>query len=119
VRISFTAPDHVHLFDPAADPRILPDMGVKVTFLEDTDKSKKHQDKSPAVALVPQKAVRQDNASKYVFLVKDGVLERRAVTLGSERGSDVEILAGLQPDQTVVVSGPETLRDGQAVQIKQ
>jgi RND family efflux transporter MFP subunit len=119
VRISFTAPDHVHLFDPAADPRILPDMGVKVTFLEDTDKSKKHQDKSPAVALVPQKAVRQDNASKYVFLVKDGVLERRAVTLGSERGSDVEILAGLQPDQTVVVSGPDTLRDGQAVQIKQ
>jgi len=119
VRISFTAPDHIHLFDPAADPRILPDMGVKVTFLEDTDKSKKHQDKSPAVALVPQKAVRQDNASKYVFLVKDGVLERRAVTLGSERGSDVEILAGLQPDQTVVVSGPDTLRDGQAVQIKQ
>jgi len=119
VRISFTAPDHVHLFDPAADPRILPDMGVKVTFLEDTEKSKKHEDKSPAVALVPQKAVRQDNASKYVFLVKDGVLERRAVTLGSERGSDVEILAGLQPDQTVVVSGPETLRDGQAVQIKQ
>jgi len=119
VRISFTAPDHVHLFDPAADPRILPDMGVKVTFLEDTDKSKKHQDKSPAVALVPQKAVRQDHASKYVFLVKDGVLERRAVTLGSERGSDVEILAGLQPDQTVVVSGPDTLRDGQAVQIKQ
>ena len=119
VRISFTAPDHVHLFDPAADPRILPDMGVKVTFLGDSDKSKKKEDKSPAVALVPQKAVRQDNSSKYVFLVKDGVLERRAVTLGSERGSDVEVLAGLQPDQTIVVGGPDSLRDGQAVQIKQ
>jgi RND family efflux transporter MFP subunit len=119
VRISFTAPDHVHLFDPAADPRILPDMGVKVTFLGDSDKSKKKEDKSPAVALVPQKAVRQDNSSKYVFLVKDGVLERRAVTLGSERGSDVEVLAGLQPDQTIVVGGPGSLRDGQAVQIKQ
>ena len=119
VRISFTAPDHVHLFDPAADPRILPDMGVKVTFLGDSDKSKKKEDKSPAVALVPQKAVRQDNSSKYVFRVKDGVLERRAVTLGSERGSDVEVLAGLQPDQTIVVGGPGSLRDGQAVQIKQ
>jgi RND family efflux transporter MFP subunit len=119
VRISFTAPDHVHLFDPAADPRILPDMGVKVTFLGDSDKSKKKEDKSPAVALVPQKAVRQDNSSKYVFRVKDGVLERRAVTLGSERGSDVEVLAGLQPDQTIVVGGPDSLRDGQAVQIKQ
>jgi hypothetical protein len=119
VRISFTAPDHVHLFDPAADPRILPDMGVKVTFLEDTDRSKKKEDKSAAVALVPQKAVRQDNSSKYVLLVKDGVLERRAVTVGSERGSDIEILAGLQPDQTIVVGGPDSLRDGQSVQIKQ
>ena len=119
VRISFTAPDHVHFFDPAADPRILPDMGVKVTFLEETEKSKKNEVKSPAVALVPQKAIRQDSSSKYVFLVKNGVLERRAVTLGSERGSDVEILAGLQPDQAVVVAGPDSLRDGQAVQIKQ
>ena len=118
VRISFTAPDHVHFFDPAADPRILPDMGVKVTFLEETEKSKKNEVKSRAVALVPQKAIRQDSSSKYVFLVKDGVLERRAVTLGSERGSDVEILAGLQPDQAVVVAGPDSLRDGQAVQIK-
>jgi RND family efflux transporter MFP subunit len=119
VRISFTAPDHVHLFDPAADPRILPDMGVKVTFLEETEKSKKNEVKSPAVALVPRNAIRQDSSSKYVFLVKDGVLERRAVTLGSERGSDVEILAGLQPDQAVVVAGPDSLRDGQTVQIKQ
>ena len=119
VRISFTAPDHVHFFDPAADPRILPDMGVKVTFLEETEKSKKNEVKSPAVALVPQKAIRQDSSSKYVFLVKNGVLERRAVTLGSERGSEVEILAGLQPDQAVVVAGPDSLRDGQAVQIKQ
>ena len=119
VRISFTAPDHVHLFDPAADPRILPDMGVKVTFLEDTDKSKKNEVKSPAVALVPQKAIRQDSSSKYVFLVIVGVLELRAVTLGSERGPDVDILAGLQPDQAVVVAGPDSLRDGQTVQIKQ
>ena len=119
VRISFTAPDHAHLFDPAADPRILPDMGVKVTFLEETEKSKKNEVKSRAVALVPQKAIRQDSSSKYVFLVKNGVLERRAVTLGSERGSEVEILAGLQPDQAVVVAGPDSLRDGQAVQIKQ
>lgn len=119
VRISFTTPDHARLYDPANDPRILPDMGVKVTFLEDSSKSKNKEDKSPAVALVPQKAVRRDNSSRYVFLVKDGVLERRAVTVGSERGSDVEILAGLQPDQTIVVGGPDSLRDGQSVQIKQ
>src|SRR6516225_8713324 len=119
VRISFTAPDHVHFFDPAADPRILPDMGVKVTFLEETEKSKKNEVKTPAVGLVPQKAIWQDSSPKYVCLGKNGARERRAVTLGSERGSEVEILAGLQPDQAVVVAGPDSLRDGQAVQIKQ
>ena len=118
VRISFTAADHVHLIDPATQPRILPDMGVKVTFLEENDPSKKKEEKSPAVALVPQTAVRQENASKFVYIVKNDTLERRSVTLGAVRGADVEILAGLQPEQVVVVSGPETLRDGQSVQIK-
>ncbi len=118
VRISFTDESHVHLIDPATQPRILPDMGVKVTFLEENDPSKKKEEKSPAVALVPQSAVRQENSSKFVYVVKDNTLERRGVTLGAVRGADVEILAGLQPDQVVVVNGPETLRDGQSVQIK-
>jgi RND family efflux transporter MFP subunit len=121
VRISFTDDGHVRLIDPATQPRILPDMGVKVTFLEE-EKPKAAADKSapaaPAVALVPQAAVHQDNSSKFVFVVKGDSLERRAVSLGSARGSDVEILAGLQPDAVVVVKGPEGLRDGQSVQIK-
>jgi RND family efflux transporter MFP subunit len=121
VRISFTDDSHVHLIDPATQPRILPDMGVKVTFLED-EKPKAAADKSaavvPVVALVPQVAIRQDNSSKFVFVVKGDAVERRAVSLGSARGTDVEILAGLQPDAVVVVKGPESLRDGQSVQIK-
>jgi RND family efflux transporter MFP subunit len=122
VRISFTDGGHVHLIDPATQPRILPDMGVKVTFLEE-EKPKAATDKSPAaapaLALVPQAAIHQDNSSKFVFVVKGDTLERRAVSLGSVRGADVEILAGLQPDAVVVVKGPESLRDGQSVQIKQ
>jgi RND family efflux transporter MFP subunit len=121
VRISFTDDSHVHLIDPATQPRILPDMGVKVTFLEE-EKPKAAADKSavatPAVALVPQVAIHQDNSSKFVFVVKGDAVERRAVSLGSARGTDVEILAGLQPDAVVVVKGPESLRDGQSVQIK-
>lgn len=118
VRISITEPDHIHLFDPAKDPRILPDMGVKVTFLETNAKPGTKQDKSPAVAIVPQKAVHQDNASKYVFVVKGDNVERRAVTTGETRGSDIEILGGIQPDVLVVVNAPETLKDGQSVQIQ-
>jgi RND family efflux transporter MFP subunit len=118
VRISITEPDHKTLYDPAKDPRILPDMGVKVTFLEDEPKPGGKQQKTPAMAMVPQKAVRQDGSSQYVFILKGDTLERRAVTTGEARGSDVEILAGVQPDATVVVSGPDSLRDGQAVQIQ-
>lgn len=118
VRISFTDEGHVHLIDPATQPRILPDMGVKVTFLEESDPSKKKEETSAAVALVPQSAVRQENSSKFVYIVKNDTLERRGVTVGAARGADVEIIAGLQPEQMVVVSGPETLRDGQSVQIK-
>jgi len=121
VRISFTDDGHVRLIDPATQPRILPDMGVKVTFLEE-EKPKAVADKSaataPVVALVPQTAIHQDNSSKFVFVVKGDSLERRAVSVGSVRGSDVEILAGLQPDAIVVVNGAEGLRDGQSVQIK-
>ena len=117
VRISFTEPDHVRLFDPARDPRILPDMGVKVTFLEN-DKKVINEEKH-AVATVPQAAVHGNSDSKYVFVVKDDVLERRAVTVGLSRGSDVDIVAGLQPDTAVVVKGPDALRDGQSVRIKQ
>jgi RND family efflux transporter MFP subunit len=119
VRISITEPDHVKLFDPAKDPRILPDMGVKVTFLENEKKSgKKKEEESPAVALVPQKAVRQDNNSKFVFVLKGETVERRAVKTGAVRGSDIEILAGIPPDVMVVVNGPATLSDGQSVQIQ-
>jgi len=118
VRISLTEPDHVHLFDPAKDSRILPDMGVKVTFLEREGKPGTKENKSPAVAMVPQKAIRQGDNSKYVFVIKGDTLERRAVTTGETRGSDVEIIAGIQPEALVVINGPETLRDGQSVQVQ-
>ena len=119
VRISFTEPDHVRLFDPARDQRILPDMGVKVTFLEPSEPSRKEPEKLTAAALVPASGIHSDGSSKYVFVVKDRTVERRAVTVGGSVGSDVEILGGLQPDAMVVVKGPDSLRDGQAVRVKQ
>src|SRR5580658_2509739 len=97
------------------DPRILPDMGVKVSFLG--SEPDKQEGVAPA-ALVPSGAVRDESGRKIVFLVKDNQLERRAVTLGNTRGSDAEILAGLTAGDTVVVKGPPDLHDGEAVQIK-
>ena len=123
VRISFTEDDHVKLRDPATDPRILPDMGVKVTFLEDDAKAKtkagEKKNEPEVIAVLPQSAVRTDGTTKYVFIVKGGILERHAVTVGAARGTDVEILAGIQPGASVLVKGPEGLSDGQAIQLKQ
>ena len=98
------------------DPRILPDMGVKVAFLSEEPKK---DSKAPlARAIVPRSAVRTEGTATIVFVVKDKKLERHAVSLGAERGSDVEIMAGISPGDSVVVRGAETLRDGQAVEVK-
>jgi RND family efflux transporter MFP subunit len=101
------------------DPRILPDMGIKVTFLGE-ERKQAPGSKAAAVAmpLIPQTAVRDDGGKKVVFLVKDDRLERRAITLGSTRGSDTEVAAGLAVGDIVVVNGPPDLHDGQTVAIK-
>ena len=90
-------------------------MGIKVTFLGDEIVSKPGTVPS---ALVPKDAVRDDGGKKIVFLAREDRVERRAVTVGGVRGSDVEILGGLAPGDSVVVKGPQDLKDGQSVEIK-
>jgi RND family efflux transporter MFP subunit len=97
------------------EPRILPDMGVKVTFLGDAPK----QTQAAGVkALVPQAAVRNDNGSQIVYLYRDGRIERRAVRVGGTRGGDREIIAGVAGGDQVVIGGFEGLHDGQRVDLK-
>ena len=98
------------------DPKILPDMGVKVAFLADETAGGART--AVPRALVPQSAVREEAGKKVVFLVRGGRLERRAVTVGETRGGDLEIMAGLAPGDTVVVQGPENLGDGERVKVK-
>jgi len=103
---------------------ILPDMGVKVGFLENEkpaakDKSKDKEKSPQAVAFIPKSAVRSDSNASFVFLVRDGKVERRAVNLGMDRGTDVAVLAGVLPGDALVVKGPESLHDGEKVEIRQ
>jgi len=100
------------------DPRILPDMGVKVMFLSEEQHHTKSGSEAPAGVLVPQSAVRDDAGRKIVFLVKDNHAERRAVTVGDAKGGDVEIIGGLTQGDTVIVKGPPDIRDGQSVQVR-
>jgi len=97
------------------DPKILPDMGVKVSFLSEVPVAAKGPEPK---TYVPKSAVRGDGANSYVFLVHDGKVERRAVRLGTDRGTDVAVMAGIMPGDSLVVSGPPSLQDGDKVEIK-
>jgi HlyD family secretion protein len=98
------------------DPKMLPDMGVKVAFLAEEGPGGP-QSAAPR-SLIPQAAVREESGKKVVFFVREGRLERRAVALGGTRGSDVEVMAGVNEGDTIVLKGPEGLRDGQRVKVK-
>jgi len=101
---------------------ILPDMGVKVAFLEEEKPIAKEngKDKSPQpVAFVPKSAVRSAAGASFVFLVHDGKVERRAISLGAEHGSDVAVIAGISPGDSLIVKGPESLQDGDKVEVHQ
>jgi len=99
------------------DPRILPDMGVKVSFLRATGDASAATGPAPRV-LVPKEAVRdEEGGKKVVFVLLGDHLERRAVTTGLDVGSDIEISAGVSEGESVVVSGPEVLKDGQRAKV--
>jgi RND family efflux transporter MFP subunit len=103
------------------DPKILPDMGVKVAFLsaEPSRKKTRNPDQTPAAkALIPKSAVRGEGGSTYVFAVRDGRLERRAVSLGREIAGNVEVMAGVNPGDELVVSGPDKLSENEKVEAR-
>ena len=96
------------------DSRILPDMGVKVTFLaKETGPAQ-----SSSALLVPKEAVIDDAGKQVVFVYRDGRVERRAVTVGGVLGSDTQVIAGLHDGDQVVIKGLESLRDGQKVEVR-
>lgn len=97
------------------DPRILPDMGVKVTFFGDESSTRAT---GASRVLVPRTAVRGEGNSQVVFVYREGRVERRAVRLGPVRGTEQEVMAGLAEGDQVVVTGLEGLRDGQRVQLQ-
>jgi RND family efflux transporter MFP subunit len=100
------------------DDTILPDMGVKVAFLSPAPPPSKNGG-SGAKAIIPKSAVHADGDKQVVYLVREQKLERRAVSLGGERGTDVEILAGVSPGDLLVVRGAEKLHECQVVEVKQ
>ncbi|HTM30632.1 MAG TPA: efflux RND transporter periplasmic adaptor subunit [Vicinamibacterales bacterium] len=99
------------------DPRILPNMGVKVTFLRD-DAVKAEAAQGPTT-LVPKAAVRTTGNTSHVFVVRGDAVERRAIQTGGADGDRVEVAAGLSSGDRVVIAPPDSLAEGMHVIVKQ
>ena len=95
------------------DPRILPDMAIKVTFLREAGDTTAAA--AQPTALVPRPAIKTLGADNFAFVVRGDLVERRAVRLGGTDGDRVEVLAGLQSGDRVVLAPPPTLADGSKV----
>ncbi len=102
------------------DERILPNMGIKVSFLEaeasaaaETSGGANGVPARPAVR-VPASAVVREGATSYVWRVRDDRVERVAVLAGRERDGQVELLSGVNAGDTIVVRPAPELEDGAA-----
>jgi RND family efflux transporter MFP subunit len=105
------------------DPRILPDMGVKVTFLRDDGHAGSGADVAAArpVTLVPKGAIRTDDVSSYLFVVggpEGDVVTRKTVKVGDTDGDRVEVLGDVRTGDRIVVSPPPELADGVRVVVR-
>ncbi len=96
------------------DDRIVPEMGVRVSFLDDAQAASDPA-AAPSGVLVPTSAVVALGDLSIAWVVDDGRARRRELTLGQQRGSERQILAGLLAGEQVIVTPPATLTDGSAV----
>jgi RND family efflux transporter MFP subunit len=96
------------------DPRILPEMGVRVSFLE---KSGDNHQPLPGV-LVPKSAVVQRDGKDVVFVVKDGHAQQMSITAGADFSDMKQVTQGLDAGAEVVTTPPADLKDGEKVQVK-
>ena len=103
----------------AKDSRIVPEMGVRVAFLEGQTTAIGNAAAPPARGvLVPLAAIRQDAGEDVIYVMLEGRARRRAVTLGGVQGDARQVQAGVSAGESVIVEAPATLKDGDAVESK-
>lgn len=93
------------------DPRILPDMGVKVSFLDDAPRTETSAVARPSVRL-PTTAVFKEGDTSYVWRLNGKHAERVAVSLGGERDGQIDVLSGINGGDVIVVKPVNGLAEG-------
>ena len=97
------------------DPRILPDMGAKVSFIEPGQRAPQATS-GPARLSVASSALQGPLDNHWVYVAEDGRAVRRNVVTGERDGRRVVVLSGLAPGENVVIDPPAGLSDGAEIQ---
>jgi HlyD family secretion protein len=97
------------------DPRILPDMNAKVTFLQ---KPLAGQSAEVTRVTVPKAAIQQRDGKNIVFVFNEGRAVSQGVAVGSEFGDRIEIKQGLAGGERVILKSGGDLTDGLRVRLK-
>jgi RND family efflux transporter MFP subunit len=95
------------------DPRILPDMGIKVSFLPAEGAVV-----SIARPTIPQNALVSTGTDHYVWVVRDGKVARQSVKSGPVKDDQVPVLEGLEGGEVLVVDPPQRLKEGRSVELR-
>lgn len=100
------------------DPRIVPDMGVKVSFLEASKPAAVQQPQGVRVAAA---AIVQREGKDVAFVVNDkaDAVGQAEVKLGRTMGDDRQVVSGLSSGETVVLDPPATMKDGDRIRLKE
>jgi len=96
------------------DPRILPQMAVKVAFRDAGGGAAAASNVNRGV-VVPKTAVRSEDGRDVVFVVRSGRAERRAVRVAGAQNDQATITSGLEAGDKVVIDAPAGLIEGSAV----
>jgi membrane fusion protein (multidrug efflux system) len=91
-----------------SDPRLRPGMFARV-FLE----TERHEN----ALVIPKAALSLESLGDTVYVVGDGVAERRDVILGFREENRVEVVSGLEDGERVVVVGQDGLSQGTPIQV--
>jgi len=94
------------------DPRVLPDMSAKVSFLT---RPLTEAEKTPVTA-VQSSAVTKRDGKDVVFVIENDIAKQTAIVVAGKIGDLVQV-SGVKPGEKVVISPGEKLKDGAAVAI--
>jgi len=103
------------------DARVVPEMGARVSFLDEAPQGQSQAGaSSPAASvMVAPEAVQANGDSGTVFVIVDKKVERRAVRLGARTAEGQTILSGLAPGAVLAVGDLSKLSDGARVRVTQ